>query len=1118
MRWGFHQVLLSERTQKIFTFVTPFGTFAYQRLVMGYINATAEFQRHINNTLGPLLWDTCLSMVDDLCIASETKEEHRVHVTAVLTALAQRHHSIKPLKMHILRKIIEYLGHLSTPSGTQPTSKHVDAIVNMPPPLGDDGLVDRTKVRSLIGMVKFVRRYIPNCGRLCDPLNQLLCDNSDLLWGPLHRMVTARLKDHIVHTMGVWHADFSKPLFICSDGSKRGIGGYLFQKVNGEERIISYFSRATTRDERKWDTRELEVLALIATLEYFRHYIDGQVVYVDTDHQNITWLSKLKGRSDRLGRWVLRLAEFKAKISWRKGKYMDIADCMSRNSQPGADCDDVPAAAHVPRVQAVVTEVNPGDSGDAPTFRAAEFIDGEPIIERVPALHMVEFSVIDSELEHELENRFAGECPVFEDRAEVSETEGGHGPTPEGEEFSAIMAGASIPSREGSWRARRAPSIYDAPGLAGFGAGIVHASADDGDIADEAPLVLPESLLPEAVSVDTIRREQERDPFARDLLAKLKASGDDFVTRDEGRAPSSGAALRLAKFAQLDGLLFRITEASDPKEGFDSARVYVPPSLVQKVLRYKHSGVFGAHRNAKATFKEVSSQYWWPSMSNDVEQFVRKCRHCELAKGFKPARQGFLRGIRHSSVMQAITMDLIGPIGAKESGHIKHPRPMYILVIVDPFSHMVWLQPITGKSAEEVYSKFVNHFLLEEGTSIFILTDRGTEFKNELLRGLMELLKVRLRFTPSYHPRGNYTERVNRFVGESLRTMVNMDGAKQADWWKLTKFVEFAYRRMCIPGTNLTPFMVARGRQPSLPNELDRLVMGDSLPVGPPLSEHVKQLTEHMELASKLLLAARSSQLARSREQFNQHQIEVVFAPGEHVRLWKRVPIRRVDGSEDIASKLKLFNREYEVVKRSGTRYVIRDILTGKETEAHITQLARMRAPLDDDDLDMSSSSSPGENALNLVVGTYTLIWVKTDSKSVLRVLEVLEVNAEDNSFLGWYNIHQGSGQFNPELPLAQRRLIPEWADKKTQQRGKPRPGQEHRYTEIYGEFGASEIEVIMPSFPLQSYGKVPEPVCKKADTWLRKAMLVSPRAVLALSYPTEQERKRQDSFGGRKR
>ena len=104
---GLSSSLVVGAGSEIFTFVTPFGTFAYQRLVMGYVNATAEFQRHMSNTIGPLLWDTCLSMVDDLCIASETREEHRVHhVTSVLTSLAQRQHSIKPSKMHILRLII----------------------------------------------------------------------------------------------------------------------------------------------------------------------------------------------------------------------------------------------------------------------------------------------------------------------------------------------------------------------------------------------------------------------------------------------------------------------------------------------------------------------------------------------------------------------------------------------------------------------------------------------------------------------------------------------------------------------------------------------------------------------------------------------------------------------------------------------------------------------------------------------------------------------------------------------------------------------------------------------------------------------------------------------------
>ena len=73
LRWGFRQVLLSERLQKIMTLVTPLGTFSYSRLVMGYVNASAEFQRHVNNTLGV----ECLAMVDDSVVANETAEAHR---------------------------------------------------------------------------------------------------------------------------------------------------------------------------------------------------------------------------------------------------------------------------------------------------------------------------------------------------------------------------------------------------------------------------------------------------------------------------------------------------------------------------------------------------------------------------------------------------------------------------------------------------------------------------------------------------------------------------------------------------------------------------------------------------------------------------------------------------------------------------------------------------------------------------------------------------------------------------------------------------------------------------------------------------------------------------------
>ena len=60
-----------------------------------------------------------------------------------------------------------------------------------------------------------------------------------IVFGVQYTPWLARLKCIIAITMGVKHADFKKPLCICSDGSKRDIGGYLFQKgADDEERII----------------------------------------------------------------------------------------------------------------------------------------------------------------------------------------------------------------------------------------------------------------------------------------------------------------------------------------------------------------------------------------------------------------------------------------------------------------------------------------------------------------------------------------------------------------------------------------------------------------------------------------------------------------------------------------------------------------------------------------------------------------------------------------------------------------------------------------------------------------------------------------------------------------
>ena len=125
----------------------------------------------------------------------------------------------------------------------------------------------------------------------------LTSDAYPAIWTKLHALTWDLLKHHVAYTKGVHHINYHYPIYLATDGSKGGIGGYIYQTINGEERVISYFSRKTTDDERKWDTRELEVLAMICTMEHFHCLIDGQPFTVYSDHRNTKWLLEQKARA-----------------------------------------------------------------------------------------------------------------------------------------------------------------------------------------------------------------------------------------------------------------------------------------------------------------------------------------------------------------------------------------------------------------------------------------------------------------------------------------------------------------------------------------------------------------------------------------------------------------------------------------------------------------------------------------------------------------------------------------------------------------------------------------------------------------------------------------------------
>ena len=83
-------------------------------------------------------------------------------------------------------------------------------------------------------------------------------------------------------------------------------------------------------------------------------------------------------------------------------------------------------------------------------------------------------------------------------------------------------------------------------------------------------------------------------------------------------------------------------------------------------------------------------------MREEVNQYVDRCKVCQMAKALKPANQGLLQGRRHSMAMNELCMDLVGPISAA-MGHDKHSQQLCIFVAIDPFTHMICLECLPAK-------------------------------------------------------------------------------------------------------------------------------------------------------------------------------------------------------------------------------------------------------------------------------------------------------------------------------------------------------------------------------------------------------------------------------------
>eukprot|EP01052_Picozoa_sp_SAG31_P010131 SAG31_NODE_546_length_14230_cov_18.112660_1_plen_426_part_10 len=193
---------------------------------------------------------------------------------------------------------------------------------------------DQTAVRGFLGMCSFWRRWIPGYATVAAPLNELLKKDVDVpeAWTERHSKATTELKRLLTSHPVLRQPDPGKQFEIIGDACDYAIGSALIQRYDGVPCVVAYCSRALHAAELNYSVQEKECLAIIYSLQKFRHYVlcSRIKIRISTDHHSLQYLKKPKQAHGRIARWSMILSEYDYEVTYIKGTTNHVGDALSR--------------------------------------------------------------------------------------------------------------------------------------------------------------------------------------------------------------------------------------------------------------------------------------------------------------------------------------------------------------------------------------------------------------------------------------------------------------------------------------------------------------------------------------------------------------------------------------------------------------------------------------------------------------------------------------------------------------------------------------------------------------------------------------------------------------------
>ena len=258
-----------------------------------------------------------------------------------------------------------------------------------------------------------------------------------------------------------------------------------------------------------------------------------------------------------------------------------------------------------------------------------------------------------------------------------------------------------------------------------------------------------------------------------------------------------------------------------------AATIYVhdPEEKIKILNKFHNDPILGGHAGISRLLSKIRRYYTWRNMSKDVREYVKNCESCKRNKVDKKFIEQLVLTPTPTEAFDTVQIDTVGPLPKTNNGN------EYLVTIICDLTKFLIAVPIPNKLAKTVAKALVENCILIFGPIKKIISDMGSEYKNEVFAEMCVLLNiVHKTSTPYHHQTVGTVERSHRTLNEYLRTYLSSD---KSDWDDWVKFFTYCFNTTPSSTHGYSPFELVYGKTPAIfkfvmSNEVDPLYNVDS--------------------------------------------------------------------------------------------------------------------------------------------------------------------------------------------------------------------------------------------------------------------------------------------------